>query len=191
MSSGVWKKVNVCVGVAVLLCAANLPRLLQAQVIDRTREYNVKAVFLYSFGRYVTWPEEGFAATGDRFVIAVYGETPIDAALGRIAQKRTINGRKMVVRQITSPENVGDCQILFVAASTTDEDRAALMKAVEGSHVLLVGESTQFAEVGGCIGFYLSGETVRFAINVEAARREGLTLNAKLLSLGRRIDGST
>lgn len=191
MNRSVWNNAKVLIGVAVFLLAATLSRSLQAQAIDRTREYNVKAVFLYSFGRYVTWPEESFSATGNDFVIAAYGDTPIDAALLRIAQKRTIGGRKIVVRKITSPAEIGECQILFVAGSTSDGDLTTLLHSIAGKHVLLVGESPRFAEAGGCIGFFLSGETVRFAINVETARRERLTLDAKLLSLGKPIGNST
>ena len=65
------------------------------------------------------------------------------------------------------------------------------MASVQNRHVLVVGESTEFARRGGAVGFYVAGDTVRFALNVAAARRHSLTLNAKILSLGKRVDATT
>ena len=39
-------------------------------------EYSVKAVFLYSFGRYIEWPENTFHNESDPFVIGIVGEDP-------------------------------------------------------------------------------------------------------------------
>jgi len=68
------------------------------EVINPDREASVKAVFLYSYGRYVTWPAT-FPAKGgpgkieDDFVIGVLGDSAVIDKLERIAKKRTISGR--------------------------------------------------------------------------------------------------
>ena len=39
-------------------------------------EYTVKAVFLYSFGRFVEWPEGAMGKASDPLVIGIAGENP-------------------------------------------------------------------------------------------------------------------
>lgn len=149
-------------------------------------EYNVKAVSLYAFGRYVTWPDSAFASAESPFVIGTLGGNPFGDALKRIAQKKKLNGRPIEVRQIGSPEESGGCHILFVTRSTSSEDEKRLFEFAEGKPILLVGESPGFAARGGVINFYHSGGTVRFELNPEESLENQLSLNAKLLTLGTR-----
>ena len=153
-------------------------------VIDERLEYNVKAVSLYAFGRYVTWPETAFDGPDSPFVIGMLGGNPFGDALDRIAAKKTINGRTIVVRQVTSPAESGGCHILFVTRTVTTEIETQLFEAVAGRPVLLVGESPGFTERGGIINFYQSGNNVRFELNPDRSIESRLSLNAKLLTLG-------
>jgi hypothetical protein len=176
----------------LLLCCSALvsfgsPAVDGQEVIDSRREYNVKAVSLYAFGRYVTWPESVFAEPNSPFVIGVLGDNPFGDALDQIAAKKTLNGRPIVVRHFTSPDEYAPCHILFVTRSTQHELEAKLFQRVAGQPVLLVGESTGFAERGGIINFYQSGSNVRFELNADKAVEAQLSLSAKLLSLGTKV----
>jgi len=59
----------------------------------------------------------------------------------------------------------------------------AVLDAVKGDSVLTVGESEGFAASGGVIEFRVDEGRVRMDINSEAAKRAGLHISAKLLSL--------
>jgi hypothetical protein len=59
-----------------------------------------------------------------------------------------------------------------------------LFQRAAGQPILLVGESPGFAERGGIINFYQSGNNVRFELNPDRGIESRLSLNAKLLSLG-------
>src|SRR4028119_890287 len=39
-------------------------------------EYQVKAAFLYNFGRFVSWPSGSFAQSNSPFIIGVVGQDP-------------------------------------------------------------------------------------------------------------------
>ena len=154
-------------------------------VIDPVREYKVKAVFLYSFGRYVTWPDTAFDQEDGKFVIGVAGESPISSVLHRIAATRQLADRSIEVVQDGKPEDCGRCHILFVSRKTSAQLEGELMESLQERNVLIVGESPGFASRGGCINFFIDDDTVRFEINVASAGDHGLNLNAKLLNLGR------
>jgi hypothetical protein len=152
--------------------------------VDLQREYNVKAVSLYAFGRYVSWPEAAFESKDSPVVIGVLGGNPFGDALDRIAAKKTLNGRPMVVKQLASPNEVTGAHMVFLTRSVTPEIEAEVLKATAGKPVLLVGETPGFAERGGVINFFLSGANIRFELNPERGAACQLHLDAKLLSLG-------
>jgi hypothetical protein len=151
-------------------------------------EYTVKAVFLYSFGRFVQWPDSAFSNAADPLVIGIAGENPFGQALDEMAAKRTIQGRPIVIRRFASPDDYRPgCHMLFVSRSLTADQQAAFLKKTEGKPVLVIGETPGFAEKGGAINFFIEDDRVRFEINAEAARRAQLHLDAKLLNLGKAV----
>jgi hypothetical protein len=157
----------------------------QAQeVIDSRLEYNVKAVSLYAFGRYVTWPQSAFGSADSPFVIGMFGGNPFGDSLDRIASKKTLNGRTIVIRPIASAAECTQCHILFVTRTVDKVTEAELFAEAAGKPVLLVGESPGFAERGGIINFYQSGSNIRFELNPDKSVEAQLSLNAKLLTLG-------
>ena len=172
---------------AVLMFASAAVGVTSAVAQDlvlQQREYNVKAVSLYAFGRYVTWPESVFPTPTSPFVIGVLGGNPFGDALNRIAAKKTLNGRPIEVRQLVAPDEGAQCHIVFVTRTVAPELEAKLIQQASGKPVLLVGESPGFAQRGGIINFYQSGANVRFELNPDRGVECQLSLDAKLLTLG-------
>jgi hypothetical protein len=161
-----------------------------AEAINQQYEYNVKAAFLYSFGRYVEWPKDAFAERSGAFILGVCGEDSFGQILDRIAQAKTIQGHKIIIQKMASIEELQPCHILFVSRSITPEQQTSIIKKTQGKSVLVVGEVPGFADRGGGVNFFLEGGTVRFEINVEAVRQEKLMLDAKLLNLGKKVSES-
>ena len=96
-------------------------------------EYTVKAVFLYSFGRFVEWPEGAMGKASDPLVIGIAGENPFGQALDEMAAKRTIQGRRIVIRRFAAPDDYRPgCQMLFVSRSLTADQQALLLKKTAG-----------------------------------------------------------
>jgi hypothetical protein len=52
--------------------------------------------------------------------------------------------------------------------------------------VLTVGETERFTQTGGMINFIMEGNKIRFEINDETAKKAGLKISSKLLSLALR-----
>ena len=175
--------VSIAIGCLMLPQGVDSSAVAQ-EAIDPRLEYNVKAVSLYAFGRYVSWPENAFARTDSPFVIGIFGGNPFGDALDRIAAKKTLNGRPIAVRQISSAAESDGCHIVFVTRTVTKETEIELFAVAAGKPILLVGESPGFAQRGGIINFYYSGSNVRFELNPDKSVENRLNLNAKLLTLG-------
>jgi hypothetical protein len=154
-----------------------------AQDVVQQREYNVKAVSLYAFGRYVTWPEAAFESDESPVVIGVLGGNPFGDALERIAAKKTMNGRPMVIKQLAGTNEVAGSHIVFVTRSVSPEVETEVLQSTAGKPVLVVGETPGFADRGGIVNFFLSGANIKFELNPARGAACQLHLDAKLLSL--------
>jgi hypothetical protein len=152
---------------------------------DLSREYAIKAAYLYQFGRYVQWPPTAFPNDRAPVVIGVLGTDPFAGILDDIARTKQIEGRPIVIRRFPSVEKLGPCHILFVSASLSAAEKAAAIKKTQGTPVLVVGDDPEFANHGGVIGFFLEQNRVRFAINTEVAKLGQLRISSKLLSLAK------
>lgn len=148
------------------------------------QEYHIKAVSLYAFSRYVTWPDEAFDSSKDSFVIGILGGNPFGDVLERIARGKTVDGRTLEIRRLTAIEDAAACQMVFVTRRIGVAMQEELIAQVGRRPVLLVGESPGFAERGGIINFYQSGDNIRFELNRDKSIESQLSLDAKLLSLG-------
>jgi hypothetical protein len=147
-------------------------------------EHQVKAAFLYHFARYVEWPPEAFPGQGEAFVITVLGADPFGAALDGVVRGKSVRERRLLVRRVARPEDVGDSQILFIG-EMEEEELARVLRRLEATPVLTVGDVDRFAERGGIINFRRERDRVGFDINLTSAERAGLKISSQLLKLAR------
>jgi hypothetical protein len=89
-----------------------------------------------------------------------------------------------LARRINELPDLNSCQLVFISEKE-DKRLPDLLNSLKGASVLLVGEGGDFAERGGGIQFYLEGNRVRFAVNVDALQRSRLSVSSKLLALAR------
>ena len=162
------------------LCLASVA--VQAAEGKVSKEYQVKAAFLYNFTKFVEWPPARFADKSSPIVIGLLGPNQIGDELVNIVAGRKANGRNLVVKEITSLAETGPVQVVFIGAG---EDLALheLLPVLHAAGILTVGESPQFTAAGGMITFVLEADKVRFEINRDASEQAGLKISAQLLKL--------
>jgi hypothetical protein len=175
----------VCAGCLAIGLGLGLAAAPSASAAERVAgEYEIKAAFLYNFARYVEWPQDAVPNADGAFVIGILGEDPFGNTLDRIARDKTVEGKRIVVRRFATVQEVTPCHILFVASSAARQ-LPALLKRVEGWHVLLIGDTQGLAQEGVAINFCIEKSKVRFEINLDAAVRMGLKISSKLLRLAK------
>ena len=134
---------------------------------QRPAEYQVKAAYLYGFGRFVEWPASAAAAGDGAFVLCVLGEDPFGRLLDRAVEGGLLKNQPVSVRRIDRAEDSASCDTLFVSAS--EEPRLPrILSVLARRPVLTVGDSPDFAQRGGMIGFSVEGSRVRFTVNLWA-----------------------
>jgi hypothetical protein len=164
---------------ALLVCGQSA---LAATGSAVSKEYQLKAAFLYNFTKFVEWPPQPARDPDQPIVIGVAGRNPFGDELEKIVEGRKVNGRSITVRRITAASEARAVDLLFIGV---DEDRwyADMLAAIEGAPVVTVGESARSAALGAMITFTMEAERVRFEINQEAAEKAGLKISAQLLKL--------
>lgn len=143
----------------------------------------LKVAYLYNFTRFIEWPKP--PADG-AFVIAVIGDDRLALDLRLLEREgRRVAGVPMRIRRIETVPQIGEARILFIGAAA-EIRLPAILEAVAGRPVLLVGDTPGFAGRGVAINFFLKadilgeGERLRFAIDPRALKGRGLKVSARL-----------
>ncbi|HTA29308.1 MAG TPA: YfiR family protein [Candidatus Cybelea sp.] len=172
---------SVCLGLWTGVCQL-------ARADGALTEYQVKALFLLNFIKYVDWPANSFADSNAPITIGICGESKLREALNAAVAGKSVGGRAIVIRQVESTDDFRPCHILFISDAASSRMRACLEKA-SAFPILTVGEGAAFAQNGGMINFVLKNGNVRLEIDLSAARKAGLTISSRLLAVADVVKG--
>jgi len=150
-------------------------------------EYQVKAAYLYNFGRFVQWPADATAKEKAYFPICVLGQDPFGRALDATVGGQSIDGKQVVARRILTPADALGCRVLFISSSE-DGELKNVLSALDDTSVLTVSDMPQFTARGGMIRLITQHNRIRFEVNLAAAERVGLMLSSQLLKLAVNVD---
>lgn len=173
--------------VAVLVCAALLGGTPQAQ--QKASEFQVKAAYLFNFGRFVQWPKEDASSQAESFEICVLGTDPFGESLDATLAGAVIAGKSVMAKRIGKPQDINSCRVLFISSSEESRLREDLL-ALDKARVLTVSDIPRFSDRGGMIGFVSDGSRIRFDVNLDIATDAGLTLSSELLKVATNVKKS-
>jgi len=165
----------------VAMVCAFLAAVLEGQQ-SRPTEYQVKAVYLYNFGRFVDWSANFLTAKSDSFAICVIGQDPFGRTLDATLAGERIEERKVVAKRILRPQDAATCQVLFISSSE-DGRLKDILPSLDKLKVLTVSDMPHFSERGGMIQFVLEKDKIRFQVNLTNTERAGLNLSSELLKV--------
>jgi hypothetical protein len=145
-----------------------------------SREYQLKAVFLFHFAQFTEWPTNAFTNRQAPIVIGVLGDDPFGTALEDTVRGETVNHRKLVVEHYSRVEDVKDCHILFLAASES-RHLERILDTLKGRPILTVADLESAGSRSVMIRFVQESNKLRLRINRDAVAGAGLTVSSKLL----------
>lgn len=141
----------------------------------------IKAAFLYKLAPFIAWPATTFAAPDSPFIICVVGADPFGPTLDQVAGGKRISVHPVLVRRLDKIDAMTGCNIAYITGGKYQSVTDALA-SVEGTPVLTVTDQS-VAAVRGIVHFVVLKNRVRFAIDDEAAARNGLAVSSKLMRL--------
>jgi hypothetical protein len=154
-----------------------------AQAKSEAEEYALKAAFVYNFTRYIEWTSSN---DGDEFVIGVIGYSPLIRHLQAIAVSKSVNGKKIVVKQYYTPEEIKSCHILFIPNQINYSISSILKYTSRGT--LTISEEEGYASRGTALNFVVVDNKLKFESNLRAMDAAGLKASSELLRLAIVVD---
>jgi YfiR/HmsC-like len=169
------------------VCAICLVLPLALFAAQRPTQYDVEAVYLYQFGKFVQWPAA--TSTADPFYICVMGRDPFAQRLDNTIAGEAIGNAPLKADRIDTIDDAKRCRILFISSSE-DARLEEILNRIGKAPVLTVSDAPDFVARGGMIQFVIEDDRVRFEINVGTAKQAGLTMSSQLLKVAAAIRGA-
>lgn len=167
----------ICISTCLLMYSKHLP----AQV-PVSREYQLKAIFLYNFSQFVSWPTASFSSDQAPMAIGIVGTDPFGSYLEEAISGEKMNGHPLTIERYSSIEEIGACQILFINLPDPTKREQAIA-AVEGKSILTVSDASDFLVRGGMIRFFTRQGKLKLEVNLETTKAANLEISSKLLRL--------
>jgi len=170
----------------VLLPVLISPNTCQANK-DKVSEYQIKAVYLYNFLHFITWPKTLETQQKNRtMTIGIIGDSPIKTSLEAL-QKNLQRTNKKPINLVQFGDfkqgiKLIECDILFVSKSE-DDNFQTIINSLNSKPILTISEGFEFLEAGGMISFKRNQNKIRYVVNIKATQQAGLKLSSQLLKI--------
>ena len=165
--------------------------LVPAARAESSREYDLKAVLLFSLTRFVDWPPGALADPNAPLTIGILGQDPFGQTLDDVVRAEYFGPHKIRVVRCRTVESARSCQLLFVCSSE-QPNLPRILRELAGRPVLTVGDFEGFATDGGMVRLFRNSEgKIRVRINLGSVRASGLAISGKLLRLAEIINAGT
>ncbi len=189
-SVAVPRKLRCCVAAVMMTVCLNIP-VTYAGTKAPLNEYQIKAMFLCNFLRFIECSVWKDTNNNEPIVIGILGDNPFGDSLTLIANKKVRN-RKLTIKylgrfkEIKDKDKLKECQLLFISSSEK-LNLKKIFETIHGHCVLTISDMNGFIDSGGIINFIKDRKKIRFEINMTSAEKQSFYINSKLLRLAKRV----
>jgi hypothetical protein len=171
--------------VAILgLCSISVS--VRAQ--NRVTEYDVKAAYLFDFGKFIRFTPSDEVSKREGFDICIVGEDPFGHALDEVSSNEQRDGKPVHVVRLRAASDAHGCAIAYISASEGNRIKNDLDE-LGAREVLTVSDAADFLHYGGMIQFVDVGNHVRFMVNLNSVNSARLSLSSDLLRVALTVNG--
>lgn len=152
-------------------------------------EYEIKAVYLYNFLLFASWPEsdekddEGDGEVGD-LCIGIVGKDPFGDGFSEVEGKviKSLNKKLVIKRYGSYKKGLGieGCRLLFVCSSEKGS-LIEIIKELKGSRTLTIADVDGFLKYGGMINLVKVKKKIRWEVNRTPLKKANIRLSSQLL----------
>jgi hypothetical protein len=169
-------------------CLAFFCALAATAPAEVSKEYQLKAVFLWRLAQFTQWPAEAFETPESPIVICVLGENPFESALSAAVAGETAHGRKLVVQHHRVVDSVRGCHILYISLGAARPARE-IAAALAGRSVLTVRDGGPAGSYETIVRFVTEQNKIRLRVHLKPAKAARLVLDPRLLRSAEVVEG--
>ncbi len=174
---------KICLSVLLLLFGliGTAYSTVPARAADR--EYTIKAIFLYNFFNYITWPADSMQQDQSATTLCIYGDDPFGEALSYV-EKKSRPQRALHIKRLGNKALNKDtpCHILFVSQSESDR-LTKLNGEINRPGMLTVSDIQGFAGSKGIIEFTKDHDRIKLTINAKRLQQAGFKASSQLMKI--------
>ena len=172
---------RAALGIGLALLALQLLAMGQ----QNAPEDQVKAAYLLNFAKLAQWPPHALPDGPSPLAIGVSGgDEDFLNVLKAVVAGKAIGAHVLVVRTVSTMDEMKSCHIVFFRASERKHTQA-IIEGLAQAGALLVGEDESFLRQGGMINLVRYHGSVRFEVNSDALDRSQIHFSSKILALAK------
>ena len=153
-----------------------------------SKEYQLKAVFLWRLAQFAEWPNNAFESADSPIVICLLGENPFGEALEAAVRGETAHGRRLIVQLHRNVEQIRACHLLYLTGAGPRQAKG-ISAALAGRSVLTVSDDGELPSSFETIVRFITDENkIKLRISVKRAAAARLVLDPRLLRAAEIID---
>jgi hypothetical protein len=159
-----------------------------ASAQNRLSENDVKAAYLFNFGKFVRFTSPDANINRQSFDICIVGDDPFGHTLDELTANEQLGGKPVRVLRLKTAADARACPIAYISASEGNRVKNDL-DTLSGQPVLTVSDAANFLHRGGMIQLVTVANHVRFAVNLDAVQSAQLSLSSELLRVAISVNG--
>jgi hypothetical protein len=151
---------------------------------SQSESFKAQSLFIYNFIKYSSWP-----VSDGPFTIIVFGSSPITHELLKLAAlKKTPDGKNIIVKEVSSLEQITNCQILYIPDDKS-KDVTAISQFTKDKPVLIIGERDGLARKGAAIAFFTQDDDrLSFELNRKNLQARSIKVSGELMRLAELVE---
>jgi hypothetical protein len=162
--------------------------IISSPIYSIESEYQIKAIFLEQFSRFVEWPESMAAVdTSDDFIIGIIDDNPFESILEKTYANQRIKNRRVTIHYLSSIDEIENVQILFISESA-QMILPEILSITRDKPILTIADTNGFGEDGVLINLYQLEGKIKFEINEKAVHESGLVVSYILFNLAKIVN---
>lgn len=147
----------------------------------QARDFDIKAGYMLRAVAFIEWPAGAFSSPLSPLNLCLVGADPFGVALDEAAKAQVINGRPVAIRRLARIETGAGCHLVYVGKAAEQPTHEFLTKFAAAPMLIVTDEA--WGPEHGHIHLVIADDRVRFYVDDAAARRAGLSISSRLLSV--------
>ena len=141
--------------------------------------HQIHASMLYSFIKYIQWPEE---TNQSDFLVGVMGDDEVFNTLKQLYDGKPKGDKKYIIKKLISPIDATGCNVVYLGKDKSGEFDE-IKNVVTGKPILTVTNGNNLAQKGSCINLKIIDGKLKFEMNQNSFSNSKLKVSSKLVSM--------
>ncbi|MEO1053442.1 MAG: YfiR family protein [Bacteroidota bacterium] len=169
---------SVAAVILIALSFGNASAKANGELGERSIQ-EIHSMMVYNFIKYIEWPA---GSSNGEFVIGIIGDDEVFNTMKTWYGGKAVPGGQIIVKNYKNVDEIGNCQVLYVAANKS-KAFSAIKDKIDGKSTLLVTNRDGLGAKGSCINFKLVNNKLKFELNKQAVAASKLKVSGRLAEM--------